>query len=140
MFTTVLVAFDGSPGAKRALEAAVEFAHGEGADLVGLTVQVPLARNGASAEETNEERELDTRASQVLVEEAAAYAAGRGRRMRTVVRVGHPAREIVQAAAEESADLIVLGHSGHSGVWGRFIGTTAEKVSRHATASVLIVR
>jgi nucleotide-binding universal stress UspA family protein len=140
MFTTVLVAIDGSPGAKRALEAAVEFARRDGADLVGVTVQVPLARHGTSAEETEEERELDTRASQVLVEEAAAYAVGHGRRMRTLVRVGHPAREIVQAAAEEYADLIVLGHSGHSGVWGRFMGTTAEKVSRHANASVLIVR
>jgi nucleotide-binding universal stress UspA family protein len=36
--------------------------------------------------------------------------------------------------------LVVVGHTGHSGVWGRFLGTTAEKVSRHAAGSVLIVR
>jgi len=48
--------------------------------------------------------------------------------------------EIVQAAQERHVDLIVIGHSGHSGVWGMFLGTTAEKVSRHASCSVLIVR
>jgi hypothetical protein len=35
---------------------------------------------------------------------------------------------------------VVIGHTGHSGVWGLFLGTTAEKVSRHAACSVLIVR
>jgi hypothetical protein len=38
------------------------------------------------------------------------------------------------------ADLVVIGHSGLSGVWGLFLGTTAEKVSRHAACSVRIVR
>jgi serine/threonine-protein kinase len=36
---------------------------------------------------------------------------------------------LVRAAADQHADLIVVGHSGHSGVWGRFLGSTAEKVS-----------
>jgi nucleotide-binding universal stress UspA family protein len=58
----------------------------------------------------------------------------------TEVLLGHPAQQIVQAAQEHHVDLIVVGHSGHSGVWGMFLGTTAEKVSRHAPCSVLIVR
>jgi len=37
-------------------------------------------------------------------------------------------------------DLVVVGHAGHSHVWGSFMGTTAEKVSRHAPCDVLIVR
>lgn len=53
---------------------------------------------------------------------------------------GHPAQELVRAAEELGADLIVLGHSGHSAIWGTFLGTVTEKVSRHATCSVLIVR
>ncbi len=53
---------------------------------------------------------------------------------------GHPAQQIVQVAQEHRADLIVIGHSGHSGVWGRFLGSTAEKVSRHAACSVLLAR
>jgi hypothetical protein len=38
----------------------------------------------------------------------------------------------------QHADLLVLGRSGHSAIWGRFIGTTAEKVARHVECSVLI--
>ena len=41
---------------------------------------------------------------------------------------------------EGKVDLILVGHSGLSGVWAAFLGTTAEKVSRHAPCSVLIVR
>lgn len=58
----------------------------------------------------------------------------------TEVRLCHPAQQIVQAAQEHQVDLIVVGHGGHSGVWGMFLGTTAEKVSRHVPCSVLIVR
>jgi nucleotide-binding universal stress UspA family protein len=58
----------------------------------------------------------------------------------TQVRAGHPAQRIVEVSREQRIDLIVIGHSGHSGVWGRFLGSTAEKVSRHATCSVLLVR
>jgi nucleotide-binding universal stress UspA family protein len=75
-----------------------------------------------------------------LLEEASSYAARRGVAIQTDIRAGHPAQEIVRAADDQGADLIVVGHSGHSGVWGRFLGGTAEKVSRHAACSVLIVR
>jgi nucleotide-binding universal stress UspA family protein len=60
--------------------------------------------------------------------------------MQADIRAGHPAQEILDAARAHRADLIVLGHSGRSGAWGRFLGTTAEKVSRHAECAVLIVR
>jgi nucleotide-binding universal stress UspA family protein len=39
---------------------------------------------------------------------------------------------------EDGAKLLILGHSGHSAIWGRFLGSTVEKVSRHAKCSVLI--
>jgi nucleotide-binding universal stress UspA family protein len=75
-----------------------------------------------------------------LLEEASSYAAGRGVAMQADIRAGHPAQEIVRAADDQGADLIVIGHSGHSGVWGRFLGSTAEKVKPPRACSVLIVR
>jgi nucleotide-binding universal stress UspA family protein len=56
------------------------------------------------------------------------------------MRPGHPAKTIVQIAKEGKFDLMLVGHSGLSGVWAAFWGTTAEKVSRHAPCGVLIVR
>jgi nucleotide-binding universal stress UspA family protein len=140
MFTRVLVAYDGSPGAKRALEQAVDVTRRDDAELLSLAIEAHLPRYAATVGEVDEERAFEEQACKMWAEDAAAYAQARGVAMRTVIRAGHPAQEIVRAAAEHQADLIVLGHSGHSAVWGRFLGTTAEKVSRHATCSVLIVR
>ena len=43
-------------------------------------------------------------------------------------------------ALEVGADLLIIGHSGHSGIWGRLLGTMADKVVDHAPCSVLVVR
>jgi nucleotide-binding universal stress UspA family protein len=34
----------------------------------------------------------------------------------------------------------VIGHSGHSRVWGRFLGDAASKIVGHARCAVLVVR
>jgi nucleotide-binding universal stress UspA family protein len=49
-----------------------------------------------------------------------------------------PEGDGLTAAAAHQADLLVLGRSGHSQIWGRFMGTTAERVARHVECSVLI--
>ena len=59
---------------------------------------------------------------------------------RTFVILGRPAHEIVQLAAQENADLIVIATHGESG-WHRFVfGSVAEKVVRHADCPVLTIR
>lgn len=63
----------------------------------------------------------------------------RGLKVDPVVRVGNPYREIVAAAENQSADLILSTH-GHTGFSRLFIGSTAERVVRHAACPVLIVR
>lgn len=59
---------------------------------------------------------------------------------RTFVIHGRPAHEIVNLAAHENADLIVIPTHGESG-WQRFVfGSVAEKVVRHAECPVLTIR
>ena len=56
------------------------------------------------------------------------------------VRTGIPYEEILNAAEETAPDLIVIGHKGAS-LLGRFLlGSTTERVVRHARCSVLAVR
>jgi nucleotide-binding universal stress UspA family protein len=43
-------------------------------------------------------------------------------------------------AKDGGYDLLVMGHRGRSSVWGTFMGTMAEKVARHVTCSVLVIR
>lgn len=54
--------------------------------------------------------------------------------------VGDPATEILRVAADESANMIVLGSHGHGGVRALLMGDVAEKVLRNATCAVIICR
>ncbi|HED40421.1 MAG TPA: universal stress protein [Chromatiales bacterium] len=56
-----------------------------------------------------------------------------------VVPYGPPSHEIVAAAKEKSADLIIMGAHGRRGLQ-RLLGSTASSVINHATCDVLAVR
>jgi nucleotide-binding universal stress UspA family protein len=56
------------------------------------------------------------------------------------LREGKPADQILAAAREWAADVIVIGTHGRSGVSRLVLGSTAESVVRHAACPVLVVR
>ncbi len=56
------------------------------------------------------------------------------------LREGDPAGEIVAAAREDGADLVIMGSRGHTGVTRLVLGGVAHAVLTHAPCSVLIVR
>ena len=55
------------------------------------------------------------------------------------VRVGHPYHTILEVAEEKGAELIVIV-SHKPGLQDYLLGSTAAKVVRHASCSVLVVR
>lgn len=55
-------------------------------------------------------------------------------------REGDAASEIIRAAADRDADLIVLGTHGRTGLSRLLLGSVARNVLHHAAASVLIAR
>ncbi len=63
-----------------------------------------------------------------------------GIKVRTMVKTGKPFLEIVETAAEEDADMIIISSHGHSGVEHILFGSTAEKVVRKAPCPVLILK
>ena len=140
MFKKVLVAFDGSAGSTRALEAASVMVAEAGAALHALSVAEPGPRFAATVGEVDEEREAAEQHYRRLLEQARSVAAEHGVELDGRIVHGHAAQTIVEEARSGGYDLLVMGHSGHSGVWGQFLGTTTDKVSRHAPCSVLIVR
>ncbi|MEX2399944.1 MAG: universal stress protein [Rhodothermales bacterium] len=56
-----------------------------------------------------------------------------------LVESGNPAREIVSAAADRAADLIIVGRRGHSPHEGILLGTVTEHVVRTAKSPVLTI-
>jgi nucleotide-binding universal stress UspA family protein len=58
----------------------------------------------------------------------------------TFVRVGAPAKVVLQVARDWSAQLIVVGSHSRAGVERALLGSVADEISRHASCPVLIVR
>jgi universal stress protein A len=53
---------------------------------------------------------------------------------------GDPARELLRIAAEQNASVFVISTHGRTGVKHLLLGSVAEKVIRHATCPVLVIR
>jgi nucleotide-binding universal stress UspA family protein len=140
MFKRILVGLDGSAGSKRALSAAIRLAAEQGAELIAVSVEERLPHYAAMVGEVEEAKQQANEYFARVQREAYDRAKQAGIELRCVTLAGHAAQRIVEYANAEKVDLLVLGHSGHTGVWGQFLGTTADKIVRHAPCSVLIVR
>ncbi len=75
-----------------------------------------------------------------MVEEVVREAAKKGLATKSYVRTGVVVEQIVQAAEEFGADLIVMGTHGRTGSSRMIVGSVAEKVIRHAPCPVLVIR
>lgn len=72
-------------------------------------------------------------------ERLKALAQSVGAPAEIMVRVGSPAREIMAVADEVGADLVIIG-SHRPNFSNYLLGSTADRVVRHATCSVLVDR
>ena len=84
-------------------------------------------------------REMQKRATE-LTKATAAKLRGLGLKIEAVVRVGHARTAIVDEARKWSADLIVLGSHGRTGLKRLLLGSVALSVVTHAPCSVEVVR
>jgi nucleotide-binding universal stress UspA family protein len=135
----VVVGFDGSAPARKALRFLARLALPADAEVVLVHV---LERDGAGRRSRADEAagtEEETRASKTLGD-GRDYLAGRGLTARTQVVWGRAADELDAVARREKADLVVVGSRKPSATQHYLIGSTAEKLVRHAQSSVLVVR
>jgi nucleotide-binding universal stress UspA family protein len=63
-----------------------------------------------------------------------------GREAAAQVRCGTPAEELIAAAQEVDADLIVVGAANKSALGRLFLGSSSARVLSHASCSVLVAR
>ena len=140
MYQKILVGYDGSAGSKLALEDALWLARKLGAEIWTLWVRGSLPHYPETVDEVKEERDSANAFMQRLAAEIEAYSKEHEIEIHADSRAGHPSKSILAYAEEGKFDLIVLGNRGHSELWGRFLGHTADKISENAHCSVLIVR
>jgi nucleotide-binding universal stress UspA family protein len=131
----ILVAYDGSETAKKAVEHAINLLKPED-KLVVITV-VPSA---AIKEFADIEPEISLVRAREALNELLIELERKGIASEGVLREGDIADEILKMGFERQCDLIVVGHKGISKI-GRFkLGSVADKVARYAERPVLIVR
>jgi len=139
----VLVPIDFSDYSKSSLKYAVNFAKNFNASLVLVYVVEPviyppdfsmgqIAIPAAGIE-------MDKRAKEEL-NKLAEKEIPSDLNVKKIIKTGKPFVEIVETAAEEDVDLIIIATHGHTGVEHILFGSTAEKVVRKAPCPVLTLR
>lgn len=130
----ILVAYDGSDPAKRALERAATLGGGEHEITVLSVVPVLVGARGGAIDPTS-----DVADHRRMLDEAAELLAQRDTTPKALEAVGQPEEVIVTVAEKEGFELVVLGSHGH-GLLHRLLGSTTNHVVAHAPCDVLVVR
>ena len=138
---SILVPIDFSTASEKALNYAVRLANQFNAKLTLLNVVEPIATpDFAFYPLAMENDKVLAKAKEHLKRACAKASVDDELIERFVVRNGAPFREIVDAARTLKVDLIVISTHGYSGLAHVFMGSTAERVVRHAECPVLVVR
>jgi nucleotide-binding universal stress UspA family protein len=88
---------------------------------------------------TEYQEKLDERARKVLAYFTKELADKGIEGVRSVVREGHPAEEILQAAKEEEVELIVVGSRGKR-LHSLMMGSVSREVANNAATPVLLAK
>ena len=137
---TVLVAYDGSEPAQKA----VERAFSEHADGEIILLRVVEAADGYTEAGIELLREYVTdrkaNASTEMIDEVTDLAGSGDVEFRTEITAGDPAREVVRFAEEHDVDQLIVGNHGRSGVSRVLLGSVAEQIVRRSPVPVTVVR
>jgi len=136
----ILVPLDFSDCSKKALQYAVPFARQFGATLSLLYViqpYYPVSEMVPMDGELFEQRMRETSEAEMA---ALRKSLDPALKPSATIRSGTPHVEIVRAARNLKCDLIILSTHGRTGLSHVLMGSTAERVVRHANCPVLVLR
>jgi nucleotide-binding universal stress UspA family protein len=143
-YRNVVVGTDGSESAHGAVRHAAELARAFGARLTVVTAfqKHPEETAKLQADAPEDIRWMLTDA--VSAEEKANHGKALARQLGLTdvkVRVGdgEPAEQLIEAAEDTGADLIVVGSKGMTGAKRFVLGSVPNRVSHHAPCDVIIV-
>ena len=141
--TKILVPVDFSDESKKSVHYAVALARQFGASIVLLHVMEPVVYPSDVGYGPVVVQAPNNRA----IKKARARLTALGKKQvgdkilaETVVLTGSSWYEITEAAKALEIDLIVIGTHGYTGLDHALMGSTAEKVVRHAPCPVFVVR
>lgn len=146
MYQRILVAMDGSGTSDKALGEAIKLAqvHRATLRLVHVVDTAVMDVDDGGLVSLHEVLEALRHGGESLLGKAAARVREAGVEVETVMletqAIGRVATQIVEAAQDWPADLIVLGTHGRRGIVHLLLGSVAEDVVRMAVTPVLLIR
>jgi nucleotide-binding universal stress UspA family protein len=142
MFKRILVPLDGSPRAETAIPVAARLARASGGTiLLAQVASIPLLYDSygvASSIADMVNTEVQSAEDYLKVMKESEGLAGMP--VETSVLVGAPAQTLLSVATMYKADLIVMTSQGKTGVKRWILGSVAQKIARHSTIPVLVLR
>jgi nucleotide-binding universal stress UspA family protein len=141
MFKHVLVAYDGSSHAKRALEIAIDLAKKYEAklDIVEVVDSTVFAGAGIAPIPADVIESVYNRAK-ADIEEAKKKSKEGGVEAEGVILEGDPASAILEYANKNNVDLIVTGSRGLSTLKRVFLGSVSTRLVQEAKIPVMVVK
>jgi len=134
----IVVGYDASPEADRALERAAEVAKAFDAEVIVTSVARLLVGGGKGLAGIDPVDPPELHAQEN--EKARARLEELGVKAKTVDGLGDPAKMIVKVAEANDADLIVVGSHTAGTVERFFVGSVSDGVKHRANCDVLVVR
>lgn len=139
----VLVPFDGSPFAMQALPHAREIAFHAAAEILlvhVLPVSLDHSLGDLATDRLLPQNDPRYREVQEQLEHAAKSLGSRHLKVSTFITSGYVPDMIIETANREQCDLIVMATHGASG-WRRWaLGSVTDRVLKHSTTPLLVVR
>ena len=139
----ILVAYDGSPHSKTALNWAIEFSRLSGAEIVAVKVfeisvlyAMPEAGGSSLATVIDRMRREDQR----LMGEIIATGHAKGVAVKGKILQGNVAGQILSYAKQNGFDLIVAGTKGHGPLADLLVGSVTQKLVSLSHIPVMVVK
>ena len=139
----ILVPIDFSEESRKALRYAQPFAERFGAQIILVHIVEPKIRPERSvitpsSQEGRTASRMNEREQQLA--NLRHWEIGEGIKGDNIVQMGKPHSEIINLARARKVDLIVVATHGYTGLKRALLGSTTERVVRHAPCPVLVVR
>jgi len=131
----VIVGYEGSDGARAALDTALEMSAALG-DRVVIAFGYHVQKLGG--EVLDYAKAVQERAEEA-VEHGVHQAQAKGLEVESVVIERHPAEALADLAKERGARMIVVGTHGETPLKGALLGSTAHKLLHLSEVPVLVV-
>ena len=137
---SLLVPYDGSAYAKRALDYAVDQAQSTGAELHILNVQSPLPGDVATFVGRGNIKQYHHDEGDKVLAPAKRKVEAAGLPMHCHIGVGQPGPVIADFTDQLKCSQVVMGTRGHSSALGLLLGSVATHVVGHVRVPVTLVK